>query len=222
MWCMISLEIEPASILPGQRTIEGTRQPPSQLVFFSPRKGVAAASGQVFVVRAVVRGVEHDGVVGDAQFVEQLEELADVHVVLDHAAVYSSARDTALTRHLLVAHVGAEVHARAAPPDEEGLVLLRRFAMNSMAAATVSSSTVSMRFLVSGPVSSILPSAQELDHAARPELLAEFRICGIVLVLRLLFGVQVIEVAEELVETVVGRQMLIRSPRWFLPNWPVA
>ena len=49
MWCMISLETEPASILPGQRTIDGTRQPPSQLVFFSPRNGVEAASGQVFM-----------------------------------------------------------------------------------------------------------------------------------------------------------------------------
>ena len=48
MWWTISFVTEPASILPGQRTIAGTRQPPSQLVFFSPRKGVMAASGQVF------------------------------------------------------------------------------------------------------------------------------------------------------------------------------
>ncbi len=47
MWCMIWLETEPDAILPGQRTMAGTRQPPSQLVFFSPRNGVAAASGQV-------------------------------------------------------------------------------------------------------------------------------------------------------------------------------
>ena len=33
----------------GQRTIDGTRQPPSQLVFFSPKKGDEAASGQVFI-----------------------------------------------------------------------------------------------------------------------------------------------------------------------------
>ncbi len=49
MWCMISFETEPASICPGQRTIAGTRQPPSQLVFFSPRNGDQAASGQVFM-----------------------------------------------------------------------------------------------------------------------------------------------------------------------------
>ena len=40
--------------------------------------------------------------------------------------------------------------------------------------------------------------------------------------LRLLLGVQVVEVAEELVEAVHGRQVLVRSPRWFLPNCPVA
>jgi hypothetical protein len=34
--------------------------------------------------------------------------------------------------------------------------------MKSSAAAVTSSSTVSMRFLVSGPVSSILPSAEDL------------------------------------------------------------
>ena len=47
MSCMIVLDTDPASIWPGKRTIVGTRQPPSQLVFFSPRKGVDAASGQV-------------------------------------------------------------------------------------------------------------------------------------------------------------------------------
>ena len=34
---------------PGQRTIAGTRYPPSQLVFFSPLKGVVPPSGQVNV-----------------------------------------------------------------------------------------------------------------------------------------------------------------------------
>jgi hypothetical protein len=34
---------------PGQRTIAGTRNAPSQFVFFSDRKGVIAPSGQVFM-----------------------------------------------------------------------------------------------------------------------------------------------------------------------------
>ena len=45
--CIVSGSGLPGSIFPGQRTMAGTRHPPSQLVFFSPKNGVAAASGQV-------------------------------------------------------------------------------------------------------------------------------------------------------------------------------
>jgi len=44
---MMSFETEPGLILPGQRTNAGTRQPPSQLVFFSDLNGVIPASGQL-------------------------------------------------------------------------------------------------------------------------------------------------------------------------------
>ncbi len=66
----------------------------------------------------VVGRVEDDGVVGDAELIEELEELADVHVVLDHAVVVlvaARARDPAV----LVFDMGTEVHAGAVPPDEE-------------------------------------------------------------------------------------------------------
>ena len=43
----IPLKTEPALILPGQRKNAGTRQPPSQFVFFCERNGVLAPSGQV-------------------------------------------------------------------------------------------------------------------------------------------------------------------------------
>jgi hypothetical protein len=43
---IMSLET-PGLILPGQRIMKGTRKAPSQFVFFSLRKGVVAASGQV-------------------------------------------------------------------------------------------------------------------------------------------------------------------------------
>jgi hypothetical protein len=46
---MISLETVPAGIRPGQRTISGTRNAPSQFVFFSLRNGVMPPSGQVFM-----------------------------------------------------------------------------------------------------------------------------------------------------------------------------
>ena len=49
-WCWtISFETTPAGIFPGQRTISGTRNAPSQFVFFSLRNGVIAPSGHVFM-----------------------------------------------------------------------------------------------------------------------------------------------------------------------------
>ena len=48
-----------------------------------------------------------------------------------------------------------------------------------------------------------------LQHAARAELGAELGVLRIVGVLRLLLGVEVVEVAEELVEAVHGRQELV-------------
>ena len=48
-----------------------------------------------------------------------------------------------------------------------------------------------------------------MQHAARSELLLERRILGIVGQLRFFLGIQVIEIAEELVEAVHGRQIFI-------------
>ena len=41
----MSLRTVPGLITPGQRMKQGTRYPPSQLVFFSPRKGDVPPSG---------------------------------------------------------------------------------------------------------------------------------------------------------------------------------
>ena len=97
--------------------------------------------------------------------------------------------------------------------------------MKSMAAAEVSSSIVSMRFLVSAPVSSmvclpILPKRGStvgivhvgrlaLEHAARAELGAVGRVLRIVRQFRLFLGVEVVEVAEELIEAVHRRQRFV-------------
>ena len=48
-----------------------------------------------------------------------------------------------------------------------------------------------------------------MEHAARPELLPEFGILRIVVGLGLLLGIEVVEIAEELVEPVHGRQVLV-------------
>jgi hypothetical protein len=58
--------------------------------------------------------------------------------------------------------------------------------------------------------------------AAGAEALLELVALGVIGVLRLLLGVQVVEVAKNSSNPwTVGKNSL-RSPRWFFPNWPVA
>src|SRR5262249_29658996 len=54
-----------------------------------------------------------------------------------------------------------------------------------------------------------LPAGEGVDHAPRTEPLLELRIFRVVDVLRLLLGVQVIGIAEELIEAVGRRQELV-------------
>ena len=54
-----------------------------------------------------------------------------------------------------------------------------------------------------------LAVGQAVEHAARSELLLEFRILGIVRQFRFFLGVEVIEIAEEFVEPVHGRQIFV-------------
>ena len=78
-------------------------------------------------MRSVVGRVVDDGVVGNLQLVEQVEQLPHMHVVLDHAGRVFVHMPTRMFVCLL-AHLGfdmrAEVHACAVPPDVEGLTLL--------------------------------------------------------------------------------------------------
>lgn len=59
-----------------------------------------------------------------------------------------------------------------------------------------------------------------VQHPAGPEVLLERRVGRVVDALSLLLGVEVVQVPEELVEAVNGGQVLVATPRWFLPNWP--
>ena len=70
---------------------------------------------------AVVGGIENDRVVGEAEVVEGLEELADMAVMLHHAVAVLILPRLAEARFL---DVGAEVHAGGIPPAEERLATL--------------------------------------------------------------------------------------------------
>ena len=160
-------------------------------------------------VRPVVGAVEDEGVVRDAELVEQVEELTDVHVVLHHAVgVLVLARDAPV----LLLDVRAEVHARAAPPHEEGRP--RCVGIADEAHGGCDRLIVYRLHALLGEWPGVLDPAVgvAVDHTPRAESLREGPILGIVLVLRLLLGVQMIEVAEELVEAVVCGQELILVP----------
>ena len=92
--------------------------------------------------------------------------------------------------------------------------------MKSIAPAVISSSIVSMRFLVKWPVSSIfcVPSgfAKQCSTPRGPNFLANSGLFRIVFAFRLFLGVQVIEIAEEFVEAVHGRQELVAITKMVL------
>ena len=72
-------------------------------------------------VRAVVGGVDDDRVVGNAEFVDQVEDLAHVLVMVDHRVVVVALHHTGLTE-ALGFRVGPEVHVGEVDPGEEGLL----------------------------------------------------------------------------------------------------
>ena len=100
---------------------------------------------------------------------------------------------------------------------KNGFPSLWHLSMKVRAWSVTSSSIVSIRFLVSGPVSSILcpplPSAQAVQHAPRSEVLLECRVFRVVRVFRFLFGIQVIEIAEELIEAMHGGKEFVLVPQ---------
>jgi len=120
----------------------------------------------------------------------------------------------------------AKVHARGVPPHEERLAGLG-LALDELLGGRDGLFVDSLHALL-GERAGVLDRLATLtvglglQHPSRAELLEEFGILRVVAVLRLFLGVEVIEAAEELVEAVHGGQVLVRSPWWFLPNWPVA
>ena len=155
---------------------------------------------------AIVGRVHDDGVVFQAELLELGQQLADVAVVLDHAVGVDALPGLAVRLRL---QVREDVHAGRVPPDEEGLVgllrplheverlgrhlLVDRFHALARQRAGVGDLAV----------------GKAVDHAARAELLLEFGVLRVVGVLGLFLGIQVVQVAEELVEAVVGRQHLV-------------
>ena len=199
---------------------------PVRVLFAAERHG--AGIRPRVVVRTVIRRIQHDCIVRDAEFVEELQELADMHVVLDHTVgILILARDSTQ----FVFYMRPEVHARAVPPHEPRLARrmllanelhgpVRRFIVNRLHAFLGQWSRIFAALLPPRAESSrfglvVFLGCIAVQNAARAEVLekglavGQYPVTRVVFVLRLFFGVQVIQVAEEFVEAVHGRQVLV-------------
>jgi len=167
-------------------------------------------------VRAIVGRIEDERVVLESQFLQFGEHCPDILIMVDH-------------------RVGIGPSQRPAWPRLSGLVWVRKcicvkftqtnmglpaFACFSMKAAersAMSSSIVSIRFLVKGPVSSILcvPSGLAklgLRRVGRNSCgSSELRIVGLWIIgkFRLFLGIEVIKIAVEFIETMRGGEKVI-------------
>src|SRR3546814_805366 len=121
---------------------------------------------------------------------------------------------------MLVAYMSVKMHTGRVEPDEEWCVLIH---LTTHEVDRGGGGFVVDRFHpLSAQRAGILDLAigRGLDDATRAILFAEGRILRVVAVLRLLLGVEVIEVAEELVEAVRGRQELVAVAEVVLAELP--
>ena len=158
---------------------------------------------------AVIGRVDHDRVVGDAEVVELFQKLADLAVMLHNPVRIFGERGQPGRAATLGAHMRAEMHAGRIHSDEEGLLCLY-LAIHEILG--------SGRGFVVDRLHPRLGERAGIDHApvgigvddaARSEALLELGIRRIGALLRLLLGIEVIEIAEEFVEAVIGRQVFV-------------
>ena len=147
--------------------------------------------------------------------IESVEQVPDDVVVVEHRVVVLRlpTPGPSLARCL---HMGAEVHVGRVEPHEPrslGVLLAAHELQRCVAELLVTGlhALAGQRSGVLDPLRAVLVGPRA-DHATRPEPLAEARellLGRVVVVLRFLLGVQVVEVPEELVEAVRGRQELV-------------
>ena len=173
-------------------------------------KRCRAGIGPRVVVRTVVGRVHQDRVVRHTEFVEQLQEAADVLVVLDHAVAVLVLTGLAA---VLSLDVRAKVHAGRVPPHEPRLA--GGMLLADEGKRPVGGFIIDRFHPLLGQRTGVLDALATLavrpgmQHAAGAEFLTERRILRVVEVLRLFLRIQVIEVAEEFIKAVHRRQVLV-------------
>ena len=169
-----------------------------------------------------------EGVVGDAELIEVVEYVTDELVMIDHRVVIIRLPAARLALALGLG-VGEQMHVGGVEPYEERFAVLvlapdkilggcRKFVVAGLHALLGERAGVLDLLLADAAPTRffsgiVLVGRPGMDDAARPNCLAHIReilLRVIIVHFRLLLGVQVIEVAEELIETVVGRQHVVQ------------
>ena len=177
---------------------------PVGVLFASEHGGSAVWPGERF--STVVGGVHDDGVFIEPEFFELGKNLANVTVMLDHTVrIDAQSRLTSGG----IFQMRKDVHTRRIPPDKERLVLFlgalhevecldHNLVIDRLHALACQGTCILDR-----------TTGKAMNHAARTKFLFEFRIFRVVWILWLFFGIQVIKVAEKLIETVRRWQHIV-------------
>ena len=166
-------------------------------------------------MRTVISAIHDQGVIGNAQLIQQVEHLTDAVVVIDHHIVIFRLPAPSQAE-VLRACMGAEVHMGGVEPHEEGFAGGHRIADETLG---FGHELLIGRFHpLLGERTSVLDAlaavaiGPAMQHTAGTVVLAEvgeILWLGVIAQLRLLFRIEVVEVAEKLVKAVHRRQMLI-------------
>ncbi len=238
-WCwMISFETTPGGDLgrPADHLGDAEGTLPVRVLLAAERGHAAVGPG--VHVRPVVGAVDDDRVLREAELVELVQQRTDDVVVVDHRVVVGRLPAAGLPDALGL-RVGAEVHVGGVEPEEErgpcaGLAIdevepvLEDLVVDRLHPLLRQRPGVLDPLAAHAPVPLVLGvvvgvGRPRVQDAARAEALVEARevlLRGPVGRLRLLLGVEVVEVAEELVEAVDGGQVLVEVTEVVLAELP--
>jgi hypothetical protein len=194
--------------------------------------------GERRVLDAVVARVDHDGVVRNPHGVQPLEDRAHLLVMLDHARAVGIvvARELPCLLLVLLRHPRKDVHAGGREPGEERLALRLRLVheldarldeflidgLHALARQRTGVDDPLLAHLAESGIDGLIHGVggPGVQHPARSKTSLELGIARVVLVFGLLLGVQVIQVAEELVESVQRRQVFVPVTQVVLAELP--
>ena len=177
---------------------------PLGIFFASEHRGAAVWPGEGF--GAVIGGVHDDGIFVEAELLEFGEDLADMAIVFDHAIGVDAEAGLAFG---LFFQVGEDVHSGGVPPEEEGFVGF--FGTIEEVEGFGGDLFVDRLHAFFGERAGVVDLAvgETVDHASGAEFFLKLGRVWVIGVFRFFFGVEVVEIAEELIETVGGGEHVV-------------